>query len=357
MRRIGRSGFTLIELMTVIAIVSLLVAMLLPAVQRTREAARRITCQNNLKQLGLALHNYHESHRVLPPAMILSGFGEPYGGGLLPLGTFDRIAMGISPGVEPDRIHMNWAALVLPFLDQKSIYTAFDHKTPVDDPASAVARRTNVAVMLCPTDSYNRMPYERALLAGTHGHTYARGNYALNIGPNPPCFVFQPNCAMGFRTGTTDLINTNATLWGSGVSGFNVSFAFDRFRRGTSNMVAVDEIRAGIDPIDPRGTWGLGMVGASLTAAHSMGPNVAMGYDGITSCSNLMVKYSSAELRRQGMPCDNAPIPANYAATSRSLHADSVHVLKLDGSVSHMSNSIDRQIWIDLHANDKLNIP
>lgn len=352
-----RDGFTLIEMVVVISIIGVLTALLLPAVQQSREAARQSQCKNNLKQIGIALHSYHEAHRVLPPAMVLSGLGEPYGGGILPLGTFDRVAMGFSPSLEPDRIHANWAILLLPFLDQRSVYRAFDLKLCVDEAINLKARTVNLAIMKCPTDGYNRQPFERALLAGTTGHTYERGNYALNVGPNLACFVFNPICPEGFQTGTADLVNTNATLWGSGVGGFNVSFGLERFRRGTSNIVAIDEIRAGIDPLDPRGTWALGMIGSSLTAAHGRGPNVHLGYDGIASCTSLTLKYSAAELRHLGMPCDSAPIPANYAATARSLHVGLVNVLKLDGSVTSIANSVGQRVWLDLHSNVHLSIP
>lgn len=345
-------GFTLIELLVVISIIGVLVALLLPAVQQAREAARRLHCQNNLKQIGLALHSYQSAHLVLPPASVWSGKGEPYGAGLLPLGTFDRVALGISPGTEPDRLHANWAILLLPFLEQTGLYAAFDLNVPVDDLSNRSARTTSLSVMKCPTDGQNELFYERALLAGATGHLYARGNYGFNMGPNRGCFTFMPSCPDGFQTGTDDLINTNATLWGSGVGGFNVSFGFDKIPNGLSNMVAIDEIRAGIDPIDPRGTWALGMVGGSLTAVHPHGPNEGGGSDGITSCTMLTLKYSSIELVRLGMPCRDAPIPANFSATARSQHSGIVNVLKLDGSVDSVSNNISKEIWIRLHSRD-----
>ena len=92
-------GFTLIELLVVVAIIALLIALLLPAVQKVREAANRASCQNNLKQLGLALHNYHDTHREFPPAFVNKG---PYG------------TTGFS-------FTHGWAAFVLPFVEQESL--------------------------------------------------------------------------------------------------------------------------------------------------------------------------------------------------------------------------------------------
>ncbi len=345
-------GFTIIELLVAITVIGILMALLLPAVQSSREAARRIQCTNNLKQLGLSLHNYHDVHLTLPPANIWSGMGEPLGGGLLPIGTFDRVATGISPGTEPDRLHANWAIFLLPHLELATLSESFNLDLPIDDEANRAARETQLSVMRCPSDSYNESFYERALLSGTPGHTYARGNYAMNAGPNNPCFTFQPMCSNGFHAGTNDLINTNATVWGSGVGGFNVSRRFRDFPGGLSNLIALDEIRAGIDPIDPRGVWSLGFPAASVTAVHAAGPNVSLGYDGIVSCTNLTLTYSTTALERLGMPCSSSPILSNFAATARSQHPGIVNALRLDGSVESISDEIDVTLWSNLHSRD-----
>jgi prepilin-type processing-associated H-X9-DG protein len=116
-------------------------------------------------------------------------------------------------------------------------------------------------------------------------------------------------------------------------------------------MVAVDELRAGLDPLDPRGTWALGFVGASLTAVHADGPNqIATGLDVINACTMLTLTYSAGELRRLRMPCSSGPIPANFAATARSQHPGLVNVLRLDGSVESVGDTITTDLWIRLHS-------
>lgn len=354
MSRRRSRGFTLIELLVAIAIIGILIAMLLPAVQVAREAARRAQCANNLKQIALALQNYHSAHRALPPASIWVGRGEPYGAGVLPIGTFDRVAMGLSPGGERDRLQANWVMLALPYMEQSALHDAFDLHMPVDDPVNRAACMANLSAMKCPSDAYNDRPYERALLAGVQGHTYARGNYAMNMGPNPPCFTFDPTCPEGFHSDTSDLINTNSKVSGSGIGGFNVSFGFHDFPRGLSNMVAVEEVRAGIDPRDPRGTWAIGMTGASVTAVYSEGPNRKSGGDWITSCTELTLEYSAAELERLGMPCSSGPVRGNYGASARSQHIGVVNVARLDGSVSAISDTIDGELWRQLHSKDEI---
>jgi prepilin-type N-terminal cleavage/methylation domain-containing protein/prepilin-type processing-associated H-X9-DG protein len=126
MARCRRSAFTLIELLVVIAIIAVLIGLLLPAVQKVREAAQRIQCQNNMKQLGLALHNYHDANSLLPPAW-----------------TY------VPPPPLPATVH-SWGVRVLPFLEQSALYARYDFtKGLYDDPNSSVIQ-THLRVFQCP---------------------------------------------------------------------------------------------------------------------------------------------------------------------------------------------------------------
>ena len=126
-----RRGFTLIELLVVIAIIAVLIALLLPAVQAAREAARRAQCLNNLKQIGLAIHNYHDVIGAFPP------------------GYLSR------PGTDGDNTGpgWGWASMILPHLEQSPIFNAINFSLPIEVPANQTARLTKINTFICPTDA------------------------------------------------------------------------------------------------------------------------------------------------------------------------------------------------------------
>ena len=129
-RRVRR-GFTLIELLVVIAIIAVLIALLLPAVQQAREAARRSQCINNLKQLGLALHTYHDSMNVFPPGWI-------------------GVQGGNSDMEGPSGFA--WGSHILPYIDQAPLYNRLNFNVSCTDASNAIARQTVLASFRCPTD-------------------------------------------------------------------------------------------------------------------------------------------------------------------------------------------------------------
>ena len=147
-----RSGFTLIELLVVIAIIAILVALLLPAVQQAREAARRSSCKNNLKQIGLAMHNYHDVHSALPYGFY-SFEGDP---------NFSRN-------------RDSWFQRLLPFVEQAALYDQYERSTGPQVWSDAEAARTRIATYLCPSNP------EYAYTTSGMG-AYFRGNYGANSG-------------------------------------------------------------------------------------------------------------------------------------------------------------------------------
>jgi prepilin-type N-terminal cleavage/methylation domain-containing protein/prepilin-type processing-associated H-X9-DG protein len=137
-----RRAFTLIELLVVIAIIGVLVSLLLPAVQAAREAARRAQCINNLSQLALATLNYHAAHEVLPPGSV-----DPN-----------------SPIVEkPSGYHFGWMAQILPYVEQKAVYHAFNFKEGLYVASNTTSRFTNISTFLCPSSPSRVTPGRPAL--------------------------------------------------------------------------------------------------------------------------------------------------------------------------------------------------
>jgi prepilin-type N-terminal cleavage/methylation domain-containing protein len=183
-----RPGFTLIELLVVIAIIAILIGILLPAVQKVREAASRARCQNNLKQLGLALHNYENANGSFPPAYVQASgrqAGTAYG-----LRYPDDGWNGL-PG-------WAWGTLILPYLEQDNLYKSLNLALPCWAPENAPFVRTRVPTFLCPSATGGSDGFAlRRYTAGTSDDprdpvpfspaiVFAHSHYVTNAGQNGP---------------------------------------------------------------------------------------------------------------------------------------------------------------------------
>ena len=320
-------GFTLVELLVVIAIIGVLVALLLPAVQAAREAARRLRCQNNFKQLALALHNYHDARKTFPPSV--------------------QFAYNDNPSTN-DNYRANWAILILPFLEEQNIYNLFDLKVPISHPKNRVARGTSISTFVCPTDVGHEVPFGGTISAND-GDNWARGNYAANAGGvglgNWGYYNWQKmvvHCGWGSE-GPNQAPGWNNPVC-KGVMGACASVPLKKISDGTSKTMLLGEVRVGLNQHDHRGTWAMGVPGASAlywmgADGDAHGPNACQGgSDDMRDCGALLIDPGLTVLERECMGCAGAP---NMQATSRSRHAGGVYAAYCDGSV----HFVDEQIY------------
>ena len=292
-----KSGFTLVELLVVIAIIGVLIALLLPAVQAAREAARRSECISNLKQMGLALHNYHDVQRYLP------------------LGKWGGSAQK----------KYSTHTLLLHYLEESNVYGLIDFTKNYDHADNAPARAAVVPVFLCPSDSSSGLP---AGWAGTNYHG-CEGNT-----------LFKAE-----NTGANGLFYNGSLLRMADVlDGLSKTAAFsERLKGDWSNAIATERS----DLFGP---------GGSPTTLD----------DAVNACRALDVSnLSNQNLSNSGAPwiagaVDNfigfqtvAPPgdrscvfpPGKSSLSANSAHPSGVNVLRCDGSVYFVSESVDIQVW------------
>ena len=171
-RQSGRGAFTLIELLVVIAIIAVLIALLLPAVQAAREAARRSQCTNNLKQLGLSIHNYHSQVNALPAESMFLGATNGWGW------------------------NASWAVATLPNIEQNPLYKAYNFAIGPDQPANSTVSYNALSVLLCPSDNQKTRP----------NNPWAPTSYASNHGGPGILHDWAGTIVEFYTTGTTNNI-------------------------------------------------------------------------------------------------------------------------------------------------------
>jgi len=316
------AGFTLVELLVVIAVIGILISLLLPAVQAAREAARRIQCTSNLKQLHLAVLNYADAHRVLPEAGITDSPGQIL-----------RCRHGKM---------FSWIVLILPQMEQMTLHDQFDFDlTVLEQPADPQAE--HISLLLCPSDQAR----ERFLVDSdlTAGKRFAKGNYAAYVSPY---HVDEP-----FRYPGT-----------LGVEGWKVRDDPD----GLSNTLMLTEVRTRGQVQDQRGAWALPWTGSSLLSVDmhphascypdkpfrpsdasfgqtQMPNNQGPIYDMLYAC----VDEAGAQLER--MPCATYDPSWGSDATNhflsaapRSLHPGGVNAVFCDGHIVFLPDEIDEVV-------------
>ncbi|MBR0236772.1 MAG: DUF1559 domain-containing protein [Thermoguttaceae bacterium] len=346
-----KNAFTLVELLVVISIIAVLIGLLIPAVNAAREAARRASCTNNLRQLGIALSAFDEKNKTLPPAMKVeteTNYESPN-----ETGVMENWIVRILPNMDQNALYDNIYNLMRPNLlksgsahNNKVVNTIEKTVTHSQDNTITMksCRETVMTVLLCPSDANaNGVIYE----SGKSSFTGARCNYGANMGLKQPKFLYGGNWS----------VPSNRGVMGPGQS---LSIANVAAADGTSNTILVAELRAGITAKDPRGTWALGGPGASAIAAcgwddgtnltsrtegKDKGPNAKdknnISNYGDQICTALATgDYSNDELYELKMPVRGGRT-ANIQATTRSMHAGGVYACFVDGSVHWLNDTIE----------------
>jgi len=335
----GGRAFTLVELLVVVAIIGILIALLLPAIQKARSAARKTACKNNLHQLGIGLHNYHDAKKRFPPSSKWKDGNRLVDAGNNP-GLLDS-----SPTAQMSE---NWVIMTLPYMEQQPLYDQFNLDAYLTDSANAVARRTALPVMLCAEDSFNTTMFSGtggtggSAGIGALGSDWARGNYAANGGLANLSYSSRPPNGASWAT-TRDWNKIEYC----GVMGANHALSIPEVTDGASHTILVAEIRCGVTKLDSRGVWALGVAGASALWGHGAindtscnGPNCnQLGSDKIWQCGQIQGSFGGANaLAAAGMSCDNG---LSHMATARSMHDGGIHALFVDSSVHFIGDYVD----------------
>jgi prepilin-type N-terminal cleavage/methylation domain-containing protein/prepilin-type processing-associated H-X9-DG protein len=305
----SKRGFTLVELLVVIAIIGILVGLLLPAVQSAREAARRMQCSNNLKQLGLSMHNYESACKRFPSGN-MSG---------------SSFTLGLSTH-----------ARLLPYMEQSNVYQMVDFNYAYNHANNAAARLQTIPTFLCPSDNFS-------LLAATLG---GGNSYYANSGTNilagsPPTLTSDPNYGMPECNGV--FYRDSKVRPADITDGLSNTFAFSEKIAGDGSNAMATRVSDTFQP----GTY---PSNADEAMRDCMAVNVndlsKQGYSNVGA--PWIQAYHSTTLYYHVLPPNTRSCmfpPGRIATTAGSRHTGGVNGALCDGSVRYVSGSVDVLVW------------
>jgi prepilin-type N-terminal cleavage/methylation domain-containing protein/prepilin-type processing-associated H-X9-DG protein len=289
-----RKGFTLIELLVVIAIIAVLISLLLPAVQSAREAARRIQCVNNMKQLAIGIQTYHDAFDRFP----IGAIGRSTATGQMPAGSTYRRPFCIA---------------VFPYIEQSAIYNSYNNLLAFNTPENATTRMTQIRTWICPSDT----------------------TYLFNAGGTFPTTVMDYKGNYGINWGTGSFF---PQLPGGSPFWIAYGASIGEITDGTSNTMAFMEMLQvpqpnGVSPVDRRariwndepGTYQIN----TRIAPNSASPDIGQ-------CQNFISLQA---------PCTNTADAMLHSLGARSRHPGGVNVALCDGSVRFMKNTVNLMPW------------
>jgi prepilin-type N-terminal cleavage/methylation domain-containing protein/prepilin-type processing-associated H-X9-DG protein len=339
-----RAGFTLIELLVVIAIIGVLIALLLPAVQAAREAARRAQCINNMKQIGLAIHNYESANTCVVPGNI-AGLGQSMMPGA---GTCGR-------AIFSNCQNSPWFTMLLSQIEQGAMYNALNFTLGMEGPlaplplgffANSTMASTKISLFQCPSDRIQTFQINPGYAGGFLSKPLlTKGNYGVSFG-NTYWGQDQPAPAAPMRDPVTGLVPVfRRPAFGH----FNITFA--DVTDGLSNTIFLGEVLQG-DLYDIRGVlWSTIPGGGSFFSR--MPPNNPTDYyqagisgDYLNNVPGLFCFSNPG----QDLPCTAGASDKGAYAGARSRHPGGINVLMGDGSVRFVKDTVNMPTWLGLNT-------